>query len=593
VFDGLMVVLLKPYLRSADVLPALVVFRGVYYLLPFGVALIGLAVDEFWQRRAQTARVTAVLGRLTEQVTPRLFGLLTFLSGSILLFSGATPAAPGRLERLEGWLPLGVIEISHFTGSLVGVVLLLVSQGLARRLDAAYYLATGAIGLGIATTILKGLDYEEALLLACVLVFLIRAHPAFHRRAAFFETRFSTVWVATVLGTLGASVWLGFFAFKHVDYSGELWWEFALRGEASRFLRASVGAAVVILLFGVARLVRPAPHEVVEPSADDLRAAAAIIARQPRTSAQLVYLRDKGVIFNEDRTGFVTYGVQGRTWVALGDPIGPDEAVSGLIRQFLERCNDFDGVPVFYEVSTAHLHRYADFGLTFAKVGEEARVDLGVFSLEGPRGARYRQSIRRLEKDGGQFEIVAASDVQALLPELRAVSDDWLKTRAGTEKGFSLGFFDDEYLARFPVAIVRFQGRIVAFANVWQGLEGGEVSVDLMRFATSAPKGVMEALFANLLRWAKEQGYRWFVLGMAPLSGIEQSRAASLWNRLGAFLYRHGESMYHFQGLRAYKEKFDPVWEPHYLAYPGGMKLPRILADVSALIAGGYRRIFL
>ncbi len=173
------------------------------------------------------------------------------------------------------------------------------------------------------------------------------------------------------------------------------------------------------------------------------------------------------------------------------------------------------------------------------------------------------------------------------------MSDDWLKTRAGTEKGFSLGFFDDEYLARFPVAIVRFRGRIVAFANVWQGADGGEVSVDLMRFDSSAPKGVMEALFAHLLRWAKEQGYRWFVLGMAPLSGIEQSPAASLWNRLGAFLYRHGESMYHFQGLRAYKEKFDPVWEPHYLAYPGGMKLPRILADMSALVAGGYRRIFL
>ncbi|MEO7271863.1 MAG: bifunctional lysylphosphatidylglycerol flippase/synthetase MprF [Vicinamibacterales bacterium] len=593
VFDGLLVLLLKPSLRSADVLPALVVFRGVYYLLPFAVAVVGLAVDEFRQRRAQTARVTAAIGRLTEQVTPRLFGLLTFLSGSILLFSGATPAAPGRLERLEGWLPLGVIEVSHFAGSLVGVVLLLVSQGLARRLDAAYYLATGAIGVGIATTILKGLDYEEAVFLTCVLVFLLRFHAAFHRRAAFFETRFSAVWVATVLGTLGASVWLGFFAFKHVNYSGELWWEFALRGEASRFLRASVGAAGVILLFGVARLVRPAPHDVLEPSPDDLRHAAEIIARQPRTSAQLVFLRDKGVIFNEDRTGFVMYGVQGRTWVALGDPIGPDEAVTGLIRQFLERCNDFDGVPVFYEVSTAHLHRYADFGLTFAKVGEEARVDLTAFRLDGPRGARYRQSIRRLEKDGGQFEIVAAADVAPLIPALRAVSDDWLKTRAGTEKGFSLGFFDDEYMARFPMAIVRFQGRIVAFANVWLGADGGELSVDLMRFDTHAPKGVMEALFANLLRWAKAQGYRWFVLGMAPLSGIEQSPAASLWNRLGAFLYRHGESMYHFQGLRAYKEKFDPVWEPHYLAYPGGMKLPRILADVSALVAGGYRRIFM
>ena len=80
---------------------------------------------------------------------------------------------------------------------------------------------------------------------------------------------------------------------------------------------------------------------------------------------------------------------------------------------------------------------------------------------------------------------------------------------------------------------------------------------------------------------------------MAPLSGFEHSPVASLWNRLGAFLYEHGESVYHFQGLRAYKEKFDPVWEPHYLAYPGGMQLPRILADVSALVAGGYRRIFL
>jgi len=494
---------------------------------------------------------------------------------------------------LERWLPLGVIEVSHFTGSLVGVVLLLVSQGLARRLDAAYYFATAAIGIGIVTTLLKGLDYEEAILLTCVLVFLFRAHPAFHRRAAFFETRFSAVWVATVLGTLGASIWLGLFAFKHVDYSGELWWQFALRGEASRSLRASVGAAVVALLFGIARLVRPAPHDVEKPSEEDLRDAGAIIARQPRTSAHLVYLRDKGLIFNEDRTGFVMYGVQGRTWVALGDPVGPEEAVSGLIRQFLERCDDFGGIPVFYEVGTTHLHRYADFGLTFAKVGEEARVDLKTFSLEGPRGARYRQSIRRLEKDGGRFEIVPAARVRELLRALRAVSDDWLKARAGTEKGFSLGFSDDEYVARFPVAIVRFQGEVVAFANIWESADHGEVSVDLMRFDQRAPKGVMEAIFANLLQWAKAQEYEWFVLGMAPLSGIEESPAASLWNRLGAFLYRHGESMYHFQGLRAYKQKFDPVWVPHYLAYPGGMKLPRILADVSALVAGGYRRIFL
>ena len=113
-----------------------------------------------------------------------------------------------------------------------------------------------------------------------------------------------------------------------------------------------------------------------------------------------------------------------------------------------------------------------------------------------------------------------------------------------------------------------------------------------MRYHGDAPPSVMESLFVHLLQWGHEQGYRRFVLGMAPLSGVEGSPVASLWNRLGAFLYEHAESVYGFQGLRAYKEKFNPAWEPQYLAYPGGMRLPRIMADVSALIAGGYLEIF-
>ena len=148
-------------------------------------------------------------------------------------------------------------------------------------------------------------------------------------------------------------------------------------------------------------------------------------------------------MFNDERTGFVMYAVQGRTWVAMGDPVGPDEACSDLIRRFLERCDDFDGIPVFYEVGRAQLHRYADFGLTFVKVGEEARVDLRAFSVEGPVASRYRQSIRRLEKDGGVFEVVEPSGTPALLAQMRAVSDEWLADQAGTEKGFSLGYFDE------------------------------------------------------------------------------------------------------------------------------------------------------
>ena len=168
VFEGLMVLLLRPYLTSGQLLPALVVYRAVYYLLPLAVALVGLVADEVRQRRAHAARVGAALGELTEQLTPRVLAVFTFLAGLVLLFSGATPAAAGRLELLSRVLPLGVIEASHFLGSVAGAVLLILSQGLARRLDAAYYLTAGTIVAGMAASLLKGFDYEEAALLLLV-----------------------------------------------------------------------------------------------------------------------------------------------------------------------------------------------------------------------------------------------------------------------------------------------------------------------------------------------------------------------------------------------------------------------------------------
>jgi phosphatidylglycerol lysyltransferase len=593
VFEGLMVLLLKPFVPSTTLLPALIAYRAVYYLLPLSVATLALVADELHQRRSQAARVAAALGWLTEQVTPRVLAVLTFLAGIVLLASGSTPAAAGRLGLLNRVLPLGVIELSHFAGSVVGAGLLLLSQGLARRLDAAYVLTGIAMLGGIAASLLKGADYEEAIILGAILLVLWRARPAFDRRAALFDTRFSAGWITAIVAAVSASLWLGLFAFKHLEYSNELWWQFELHGEASRMLRATVGASVTLLLFASARLMGPAPHEASRPTDAELDAAAVIIGRQTATFPYLVFLRDKAILFDEQKSGFVMYGVQGRTWAALGDPVGPPDRMAALIRLFLERCDDFGGIPVFYEISSEHLHRYADVGLTFVKLGEEARVDLAGFRLEGSHGKKYRQALHRLEREQATFRVIPREHVAAVMDQLRAVSDDWLGHHAGAEKGFSLGFFDPQYIARFPVAVVEHGDRIVAFANIWEGPQRVELSVDLMRYDRRAPTDVMDALFVQVMLWGKAQGYRWFPLGMAPLSGFESSPVAPLWTRLASFLYEHGEAVYNFQGLRMFKDKFDPVWQPHYLAYPGGLRLARVLADVAALIAGGYRRIFL
>jgi len=592
VFEGLIVFGLSPFLTPSQLVPALVVYRAIYYVVPLTVALIGLVVDEVLLRRAHAARVAASIGRITERMTPQLLATFTFVAGVVLLFSGATPADADRLRWLDRLLPLGVIEASHVTGSIAGAVLLLLSQGLARRLDAAYYLTMVTVIAGVVASLMKGFDYEEALLLIALTAVLRLSRPAFNRRAAFFATRFSTAWIAAVAAALIASVWLGLFAFKHVEYSHDLWWQFELEGNASRFLRGSVGAATVVLLFAVARLIGHAPHEVEPPSEQDLEDAGRIIAAQDSTLPYLVYLEDKALLFDDRREAFIMYGVQGRTWVALGDPVGRPALVPDLIRLFIARCDDYGGTPVFYEVGTKYLHHYADFGLTFVKVGEEARVDLEQFTLDGPRGARFRQLVRRLEKDGGVFRVLPTDEVRRRMDELRAVSDDWLRTRSVAEKGFSLGCFEPDYVARFPAAIVECGRRIEAFATLWPGLMGQEVSTDLMRHHRDAPKSVMEALFTHLMIWGRAEGYRWFVMGMAPMSGFESTPIAPLWARAGRLLYEHGTPLYNFQGLRAFKNKFDPVWESRYLVYPGGLALLHIAADVSALVSGGYRRIF-
>ncbi|HEX6041323.1 bifunctional lysylphosphatidylglycerol flippase/synthetase MprF [Longimicrobium sp.] len=591
VFEGTMVVLLKQYLSLDQIVSSLVLYRLIYYIIPLGAALAILVVDEVRLRRHHFARWGSWFGTMSLQIAPRILAMFLFLGGALLLVSGATPTEPHRLRWIDHNVPLVLVEAGYLIGSVAGVGLLIVSNAVARRLDMSFVVAATWLSAGIGASLLKGADYEEAVLLGLLLIALVVSRPAFDRKADFWDARFSPGWIFGLIAVVGASVWLGFFAFKHVEYSDELWWRFALNQDAPRALRATMLAVVLLLAFGVMRLLRPAEPTIILPTDEDLERAQALIARQPSTVPYLVYLRDKTLLFG-DGDAMLMYAVQGRTWVCMGDPVGEPRAVTALIHRFFERCDDYGGVPVFYQVSKDRLHQYADFGLTFAKLGEEAFVDLAAFSLDGADKKPFRLVLNRFAKAGMTFRVVPVEEVPLLLPRLKEVSDLWLREKRASEKGFSLGFFDPEYVLRFPVCVVEAEGRVVAFATVWPGPGGTELSVDLMRYRPDAPRNVMEALLLHLMIWGRDGGYRRFNLGMAPLSGLEVSAIAPVWTRIGNWIFQRGEALYNFQGLRTYKEKFHPAWEPRYLAYPGGLNLPRITADVSALIAGGYRKIF-
>ncbi|MCX6579378.1 MAG: bifunctional lysylphosphatidylglycerol flippase/synthetase MprF [Candidatus Aminicenantes bacterium] len=592
VFETLLLVMIGAGPQSPGVMAALLVFRIVYYWIPLLISAVLLGIEELLLTRLEIIKRTSLwVGRFFSGLAPNVFAFTTFLGGVLLLFSGATPAVGSRMAWLIDFLPLPVIEFSHFMGSLVGMGLLFLAYGLQRRLDAAYRLTIGLFVAGIIFSLFKGFDYEEAIVLFIMLIALLPSRKFFYRKTLLTSITFSAPWIAAIGIVILSSVMLGIFAYKHINYSHDLWWQFAFFGDAPRTLRAMVGVLTLAGLLGLRRLLRPAPAMPKIQEETEFAKVLAVIRNSNESIAQLALLKDKSFLISDDEKAFIMFGVEGRSWVAMGDPLGAEDSKPELLWKFLELVDRHNGWPVFYEVSSTNLHLYVDMGLTLSKLGEEARTKLETFKLEGKSYKHFRHIINHLEAEGYTFEIIAASSVFNILPQLKGVSDDWLAKKRTREKGFSQGFFKEEYLVRFPMALVKKEDKIEAFANLWATDNKEELSVDLMRYSSEAPDGTMDYLFIKLMLWGKEQQYRWFNLGMAPLSGVENRHLAPLWYKLGAFIFKYGENFYNFRGLRQYKEKFDPEWEPKYLASPGGLAIPRILTNLSSLTSRGFKGI--
>ncbi|MFZ5704742.1 MAG: bifunctional lysylphosphatidylglycerol flippase/synthetase MprF [Pseudomonadota bacterium] len=565
---------------KAGLAAALIAYRLLYYILPLALGVLLLTLREGRDRRL--GRLLSHAQKMASGVAPLLMAVSSFLGGTLLLLSGSTPAIPGRLHDLHAVVPLPFIEASHFAASLSGTGLLLLAPALYRRLDGAFVAARALLLAGAVFSLTKGIDYEEAIVCLAIAGLLQWTRPAFYRSTTLVSGIFTPAWIACV-GAIGAlTLWVGLFSYKHVPYENGLWWDFALHGDASRYLRASLGTAMLLAGFALWRLFAPAPQAA---GATRLPSAVpAILAEAERTDAMLALTGDKRFLFSSDGDAMLMYQIRGASWIVMGDPVGPRHAWTELLWQIRSMAHAAQGRLMLYQISGEMLELAIALGLQIVKYGEEAIVDVPPFSIEGSRMRSIRQTVRRAEREGASFEVVDACDVPALLPELERISDDWLESKGQREKGFSLGRFDPDYVVQFDCALVRAGGRIVAFANIWRTANRRELSVDLMRHAGDAPPGTMDFLFASLMRWGQQQGYARFSLGLAPLSGIEAHRLSPLWVKAAAIVFRHGERLYGFRGLRAYKEKFAPRWEPRYVAAPGGAGLILAMRDLNRLI---------
>ena len=562
---------------------ALLTYRLIYYLIPFIIAVAAVGAREMWRKRHWAKLTVDGTARAWSAIAPRLAGMSALAGGFVLMLSATTPMEASRRILLEEFIPLPFVEASHFLSSIIGAIMIIVANGLLRRVYAAWWIAVLMAGGGVVFSLLKGFDWEEAVVLCVFLGALLPFRAKFHRHAAIWTRRFTPQWWALILSIVGVTIWFGFYTSRHVGYESDLWWQYSFENDAARLLRGMSGSAFIVLLVALTQWLRPAPPRAPWPLPDPEKIAA-MVAQSARSSSALALMGDKQFLFNYDQSAFLMYGDQGRTRVALADPVGDEEKFESLYWRFTEQAHDEGRRVAFYQVSAALIPTCVEMGLRVYKLGEEAMVPLSTFDLATGELKKFRKVINRMEREGWRFEIWQPEEVAARIAELRTISDAWLAHTDAREKGFSLGRFDEAYLCRLPVAVLIVSERVVAFGNLWPGNGKDELSTDLMRHFPDAPNGVMDCLFVQLMLWGKKQGYQWFDLGMAPLSGLAARQLAPLWSRIGGLIYDRGEAFYNFNGLRAWKSKFQPVWQPRYLALSKAWDLPAVLLDITTLI---------
>lgn len=143
---------------ESETAAVLLVYRAVYYIAPWAVASLLLL-----------ARATHGAPRRRE-LARRIVGGLVGGGGVLIILSAASPAVHARLPTLEHLVPLQLVEASYVTAAFAGLLLMVLARGLVRGYQAAFRGTLILLTLASVAAILKGLDWEEALILGGIAV---------------------------------------------------------------------------------------------------------------------------------------------------------------------------------------------------------------------------------------------------------------------------------------------------------------------------------------------------------------------------------------------------------------------------------------
>jgi phosphatidylglycerol lysyltransferase len=594
--------IISPFLRGLGAIEVSMTFiltqTGYSNIEAVSITLL-FRLFEFWIPLV-TGMITFLLkiDRLLMRILP---SLLIFSLGLVNIISVLSPAIPGNMQILRDYLFFDVVNFSNSFVLITGLFLLVTAAFMLRGLRSSWWFALILSTFSVLGHITKGINLTEAGIALFVVFSLIMTRKEYYVRNnprvrnLGIQTALLSMVAVLIYGTIGFYLLdkkhfqINFNILQSVKYTLQNYFflETGLNpGDsfAKDFLYTIRISGFFSMAFLVYSFIRPYVFKEA-PSIEEKEKAEKLVRQFGHSS--LDYFKtyqDKQIFIPTGIDAFISYRVSLNYAIVLEDPVAAGkEEMSGCIALFSKYCYENGLKDVYYRVSKESLDVYKIFSKKSLFIGQEAIVDLSLFTLEGGERKSIRNAINKIKEQGYTAKIHNPPLKDGLIQQLKAVSEEWLKFSEKQEIVFSQGMFTEGEIKQQTVITVSSQeDKIIAFLNIIPDYAKSEGTYDLLRKTKDAPNGVMDFILTELFKYFKSGGIQYVNLGFAPMSGMDDPH--SFPERSMKFAYEKIKSFSHYRGMHDYKDKFHPVWNDKYLVFDNDYDLIQIPSALNRVI---------
>ncbi len=597
----LVILMTSPFLKGIGAIELAL----TYVLTLFGFSAVGalsvallFRLFEFWS--VWVLGIFALLLKRDGLFLQLLAPVLLFFLGVVNILSAITPALVERMKFLADFIPHNIIEVSNTMIVVIGIVLMFTAVTLVQGYRNSFYLALGLTIFSFIGHLFKGIDFEEASLSLITASVLVYQRKDYFIRSVPLKFPKLELAIAVVIGVLIYGIG-GFYLldFRHFNANFNLWDSVMATFRSIALLNIHLNTVtpfaryflLSLNMLGISSLMYlflvgfKAIRSKDATNEEQLEKAKQMVLDFGKSSMD--YFKtypDKQLYFLDNHEGFISYKTTKKYAVVLENPVCMDASPENVI-QHIKKFEAFafsnNRNVIYYRVPEASRAIYESMGKKLLLLGEDARVNLNSFTLEGGDAKPLRNALNKMLKSGYIFKINHPPQSDGFLQQLAFVSNDWLKDMKRGEFCFSQGFFSTLELKKQTILTVENgEGKIIAFLNVIPDIKGG-LNFDLMRKTADAPNGAMDFMFISMMQHYKKEGFETVNFGMVPLSGIDEPQ--NFPEHAMKLAYEKLKQFGHYKSLRSFKEKFKPNWIKIYVVYGNDMdlvNLPAVLKKV-------------